>query len=113
MCSVLPWQARGKPKGVCGFGTSDGKHKKVPNDYQNNLETHFAGRGVYGGPLRTPVAGGHEATFFTPRGARTRTRHRPATALVMTVRADHGRRGLWGKGCRQCKGGGHSLRIPI
>ena len=65
MCSVLPWQARGEPKGVCGFGTSDGKHKKVPNDYHNNLETHFAGRGVYGGPLRTQVSGGNEATFFT------------------------------------------------
>jgi hypothetical protein len=37
----------------------------VPDDYQNNLETHFAGRGIYGGPLRTPVSGGHEATFFT------------------------------------------------
>ena len=26
---------------------------------------NFAGRGIYGGPLRTPVSGGHEATFFT------------------------------------------------
>ena len=44
-----------RTKGVCALGTRDGE----------NIETHFAGRGVYGGPLRTPASGGHEATFFT------------------------------------------------